>query len=305
MTNRRRVAFLGILALSSLTLWLSRGAAQTQEPKPEKKPEQKKEQKKKEKKPRATRVLFIGGSFIYDNNLPDIFARLALAGGAGTVETGMVALPGWSLKDHWQKGDAHDILRKTNWNFVVLQDQSLLGAVASPGGQPAGAVVDSFRPFARNWAQVVQDVRAVPVFFLTWARKDAPDGQTFLNSAFFDVAKEVEAKVAGVGIAWAQVQKAHPEIDLYTPDGVDPSPAGTYLAACTIFATMFGRNPEGVPAKFGGRPVNRETGKVESETPQILIDLPPAEAKVLQQAAWAAKKLLDKNHGYLDVSAPK
>jgi len=302
MISRRRVALISLLAVLLIIPWLSGRAAQEQ--KPEQKPEQKQEQKKP-KKPRAIRVLFIGGSFIYYNNLPDIFAKLAMAGGAGMVETGMVALPGWSLKDHWQKGDAHRVLRDSNWNFVVLQDQSLVGKDANPEGPPGGAL-EAFRPFARNWAQVVQDVGAVPVFFLTWARQDAPDGQAILNSAYFSVAKEVEAKVAGVGLAWAQVQKGHPEIELYAGDGINPSPAGSYLAACAIYATMFGRNPEGVPAKFGGRPVNLETGKVESEKLQFLVDLPPAQAKVLQQAAWEAKRLLDKKHGYLDVSgAPK
>ena len=81
------------------------------------------------------------------------------------------------------------------------------GRRLTPNGRPKGGALEAFRPFARNWAQVVQDVRAVPVFFLTWARKDAPDGQALLNSAYFSVAKEVEAKVAGVGLAWGQVQK--------------------------------------------------------------------------------------------------
>jgi hypothetical protein len=302
MTSRRKVALASLLAFSFIACPLRGGTAQEQ--KEPQKEQQKEKPKKKEKKPRSTKILFIGGSFVYYNNLPDIFAKLALAGGAGLVETGMVALPGWSLKDHWQKGDAHKVLRDKDWNFVVLQDGSLVGAEAKPEGKPGGDPVGAFRPFARNWAQVVQDVDAVPVFFLTWARKDAPDGQTFLNSAYFDVAKEVQAKVAAVGIAWGQVQKGHPEIELYASDGVNPSPAGSYLAACAIYATMFGRNPEGVPAKLGGRPVNHETGKVESETPRFLVDLPPTQAKVLQQAAWAAKKLLDKKHGYLDVSGP-
>ena len=299
MISRRGVALVGLLAFSFIVFPL-RGLTAQEQKEPQKE-EQKEKPKKKEKKPRTIKVLFIGGSFIYYNNLPDIFAKLAMAGGAGTVETGMAAVPGWSLKDHWQKGDSHTVLREKDWNFVVLQDESLVREEAHPDGRPKGGAVEAFRPFARNWAQVVQDVRAVPVFFLTWARKDAPDGQAFLNSAYFSVAKEVEAKVAGVGLAWGQVQKAHPEIDLYAADGVNPSPAGSYLAACAIYATMFGRNPEGVPAKLGGRPVNHETGKVESEKLQFLVDLPPAQAKVLQQAAWEAKRLLDKKRGYLEV----
>jgi hypothetical protein len=303
MINRRRIATISILALSVIFPYLSSGAAQEKPPKEPAKEQTKETSKKPPKKPRPIRVLFIGGSFIYYNNLPDIFAKLCQAGGAGMVETGMVALPGWSLKDHWQKGDAHKVLRESSWKYVILQDQSLVGAV-DPEGRPAEGVIEAFRPYARNWGQVIEDVGAVPIFFMTWARKDTPTAQTVISSALFGVAKEVEAKVAAVGIAWARVQKEHPEIDLYAADGVNPSPAGSYLAACTIYATTFGRNPEGLPGKAGGRPVNLETGKIESEKLQYLVDLSPDQAKVLQQAAWAAKKLLDKNHGYLDVSGP-
>jgi len=309
MINRRRFALISIMALSfafpCLSGSLSGRTAQEQKPEPKQEEKEEQKPKKKPKEPRAIRVLFIGGSFIYTNNLPDIYGKMAQAGGAGMTETGMVALPGWSLKDHWQKGDAHRVMRQKDWNFVVLQDQSLIGGGAGPEGGPGGSALESFRPFARNWAQVVQDVRGTPVFFLTWSRRDTPDEQALLNSAYFDVAKEVGAKVAGVGLAWSRVQKEHPEIELYAADGINPSPAGSYLAACAIYATMFNRNPEGIPAKLGGRPVDPATGKVVSEKLEFLVDLPPEQAKVLQQAAWETKKLLDKNRGYLDESKPK
>jgi len=300
MISRRKVALISVLAVSLFIPFISGRTAQEQKPEP--KQEQKQKQKKEPKKPRAIRVLFIGGSNTYYNNLPEILAKLAQAGGAGAVETGMVALSGWGLKDHWQKGDAHRVMRDSDWNFIVLEDESLLGKDANPEGKPGGGPVEAFRTYARNFTQSVLDVGAVPFFCLTWAPKNAPEEQAALNSAYFGVAKEVEAKVAPVGIAWADVRERHPEIELYAADGAHPAPAGSYLAACSIYAAIFGRNPEGLPAKIGGRPVNPETGKVESDKPQVLMDLPPAQARVLQQAAWAAKKLLDKNRGYLDVS---
>ena len=58
----------------------------------------------------ATRLLFIGNSYTYFNNLPVLVKALAEAAGAGPVEVRMVAPGGWSLADHWEKGDAHDAL---------------------------------------------------------------------------------------------------------------------------------------------------------------------------------------------------
>jgi len=74
----------------------------------------------------TTRVLFIGNSYTYFNNLPEVFARLAEAGHHGRVETRMVAPGGWRLKDHWEKGSARQLLDAEKW-IVVLQDQSSLG----------------------------------------------------------------------------------------------------------------------------------------------------------------------------------
>ena len=102
MISRRKVALVSLLALSFIAFPLRGGTAQ--EEKEPAKEEQKEKPKKKEKKPRTIQVLFIGGSFIYYNNLPDIFAKLAIAGGAGTVETGMVASPGMEPERPLAKG---------------------------------------------------------------------------------------------------------------------------------------------------------------------------------------------------------
>jgi hypothetical protein len=282
MTVRRRTVLVGLLALSTIALWQPGGAAA--------------------KGPRPTRVLFLGNSYTYYNNLPAMLVKMAQAGGMGIVETGMVAPGGWRLKDHWEKGDAHRVLREGEWNFVVLQDQSLLGTNGYLDGIPRVGSDEIFRPFALNWAAAVQDLGAVPIFYLTWARKSTPEDQAALNYAYFRTAKEAGAKVAPVGIAWAEVREKHPEIELYVADGSHPSPAGSYLAACTICATIFGRNPRGLPAKIGGHPVNLDTEKVDADKTQVLVDLPLAEAKILQAAAWDAKRQLDKKGGYLDVA---
>lgn len=53
----------------------------------------------------AQRALFIGNSYTYYNNLPDILRVMAEADGR-RLEVRMVAPGGWRLKDHWEKGEA-------------------------------------------------------------------------------------------------------------------------------------------------------------------------------------------------------
>ena len=53
------------------------------------------------------------------------------------------------------------------------------------------------------------------------------------------------AQVAPVGQAYAHVRNAHPELweRLYVEDGVHPSPLGTWLQACVLYATILGKDP--------------------------------------------------------------
>src|SRR5512134_2367661 len=77
--------------------------------------------------PECTRVLFIGNSYTFVNDLPGMFAGLAKAGGH-RVETEVEADGGWMLSDHVQSGSTRNTIKSSNWNFVVLQEQSQVPA---------------------------------------------------------------------------------------------------------------------------------------------------------------------------------
>jgi hypothetical protein len=155
-----------------------------------------------------------------------------------------------------------------------------------------------------KWAEEVRKAGASAVFYLTWARKATPEDQGALNYAYMQAAKESGAQVAPVGLAWAQVRERQPAIELYFPDGSHPSPAGSYLAACTLYGTIFHQNPVGLPGKISGVPVDLSTAKAEPEKNSILVELPRDQAESIQAEAWAARIKLEKNGGYLNVVAP-
>src|SRR5262245_18165046 len=185
----------------------------------------------------VTRVLFLGNSYTYFNNLPEMFAKLAAASGE-RVEVRMVAPGGWRLKDHWEKGDARKTLREGGWDYVVLQDQSTLGVQYFVDGQARVTSDEVFRPASEQWASEISDAGATPVFYLTWARKATPEDQAPLNRAYLAAARATLARVAPVGIAWADVRQLEPALELYVDDGSHPAPAGSYLAACALFGTL-------------------------------------------------------------------
>ena len=251
----------------------------------------------------TTRVLFLGNSYTYFNDLPAIVSELAKAGHQCTVETRMVAPGGKTLKDHWESSASHQALDSQAWDFVVLQDQSTLGINLYFEGQARVGGDEIFRPYAERWANEIRKHHATPVFYLTWARRATPVDQAALNYAYISAAKTTHSLVAPVGLAWARVRQTDPSIDLYYRDGAHPSSAGSYLAACAIYAAIFGKSPVNLPAHITGVPVNLDTEQLEPDKTAVLIDLPTPVATTLQTAAWNAWQELKQHGGYLPVNA--
>jgi len=246
-------------------------------------------------------VLFLGNSYTYFNNLPAVFSELAKEGRHCEVGTRMVAPGGARLKDHWDRAEAHEALNSQRWDYVVLQDQSTLGVGYYFEGKARVASDEVFLPYAEKWAAEIVRHGARPVFYLTWARKDTPDDQAALNYAYIHAAKKTGSIVAPVGLAWQQVWQKSPTGDLYYQDGSHPSQAGSYLAACAMYAAIFHQSPAGLPSHITGPPINLDTEKLEPEKIVTLVDLPRSVAQSLQAAAWRAWQSLEKNGGYLDV----
>jgi hypothetical protein len=247
-----------------------------------------------------TRVLFVGNSYTYFNNLPEILAKLAAARGQ-KVETLMVAPGGWRLQDHWEKGSALAALHAHPWEFVVLQEQSTLGVNYYVDGLSRVAGDEAFRPYAEKWMAEVRKAGAVPLLYLTWARKASPEDQAALNAAYIRAAKTGEARVAPVGMAWAAVRREQPSMELFAADGSHPSPAGSYLAACTLYSAIFGQSPVGLPAAVSGVPVNLETAAPEPSKTAVLVEIDADTARVLQDEAWSAWRQTAKP-GFFDVA---
>ena len=251
----------------------------------------------------VTRVLFLGNSYTYFNDLPAILSELAKAGHQCSVETRMIAPGGKRLKDHWESPASREALNSQAWDFVILQDQSTLGTNIYFKGNTRVGGDEIFRPYAELWANEIRKHHATPVFYLTWARKATPEDQLALNYAYIHAAKKTRSVVAPVGLAWAQVQQADPAIDLYYRDGSHPSPPGSYLAACTIYAAIFHQSPVKLPVHIVGAPVDLETEQVEPNKTAVLVDLQPAVGLKLQNAAWNAWQELERHGGYVDVKS--
>ncbi len=193
-----------------------------------------------------TDVLFIGNSYIYSNDLPDMFRQIALSLG-DTVNTAMHAPGGYTFAEHHYDPATQSALASQQWDYVVLQEQSQFGAL------PLNETFSDVQATALTYDIQASSEFAYPVFFMTWGRKNGdaqycpqfPDVCTYagmqqaLRNNYTQFALENEGYVSPVGWAWKHVRDTHPDIELYQPDESHPSVAGTYLAACVFYCTIF------------------------------------------------------------------
>lgn len=193
------------------------------------------------------RILFVGNSYTYVNDLPNTFAKLARSGGH-RAEVAMLAQGGWSLADHLASPEFSTTLTASPWDYVVLQEQSLIPAVKTSRTQ-------SMYPSARALVRQIQANDATSVFFETWAYRDgSPEYglanyefmQYEVNQGYAAIAYELDVPLAPVGLTWFRALKENPSLELWQADGSHPAEAGTYLAACVFYAVFYSESPVGL-----------------------------------------------------------
>lgn len=191
-------------------------------------------------------MLFIGNSYTYVNDLPNTMRLLALSLG-DTVTVASSAPGGYNLFQHSTYAPTVSAIASQPWDFVVMQEQSQLGALPPD--------VTTTELGATQLVSLIEENYecTYPVFYMTWGRQngDAQNCDNFpymctyngmqqaLRDNYVTLAQDNDAYVSPVGVAWKQVRDTHPLINLYDPDASHPSPAGTYLAACVFYCTLF------------------------------------------------------------------
>lgn len=187
------------------------------------------------------RILMMGNSFTFTNNMPQMLADLTGAeviqhtrGGARLSEQ---LNPGTRLGGRTQAA-----LQKEKWDYVVLQEMSH-GPITSP------------KSFFSSVEQLCRQIRAngaVPILFATWAYQkggakltdkgwDYDEMARTLSEAYHKAAQENNALIADVGNRFYELSHTQ---NLYAADGVHPSELGSRVAAETVAAVIRQREKE-------------------------------------------------------------
>jgi hypothetical protein len=129
----------------------------------------------------------------------------------------------------------------------VLQDHSL-----RPVDRP-----EEFAEYLERFKHAIDASSAHTVLYATWPRH--PSARLYrehaflrsfgqmaeqVDSAYRGAAERLSAQLAPVGPAFERALLQHPELAVYRPDGTHPSMAGSFLAACVLYGTLTGQDPQ-------------------------------------------------------------
>ena len=206
-----------------------------------------------EKAPPAA-LLWVGNSFFYYNNsMHNFVLGFARADGRTDGRGTSVTISGSGIEWH----DMKSYLRPNGiGRYSFVGDNEIV--FNKPGRQFDGVILmdcsqcpihpklqDTFYKYARKHMQTIRAHGAEPILFMSWAYKDKPEMTQQLADAYGKAGAQNKARVIPAGLAFANAVKARPELELYQRDKRHPTLAGTYLAAATTYATLYGKSPVG------------------------------------------------------------
>ncbi|MBN1969699.1 MAG: hypothetical protein JXR48_07055 [Candidatus Delongbacteria bacterium] len=219
----------------------------------------------------SAKILFVGNSYTYSNNLPEIIASFAIETDK-QYEYQMIAPGGCTLKSHYQDGNVLNALENNHFDFTILQEQSQIPVV--------DYVKDSmFIKYAIKLDALIKQNGSDTMLFMTWGRKNggtqsyggysSPEFANFenmqdsLNSTYTRASECINSEIAEIGEGFRISITSYPEIELFSNDGSHPSYAGSYLAALIFYSKLFQCSTQAIQFH----------GSLDSETAETLKNI--------------------------------
>ncbi len=208
-----------------------------------------------------TRVLFIGNSLTYVQDVPALVLALARQHGDTAWRANSVAYADFALEDHWYEGTARRLLADGDWEFVVMQQ--------GPSSLPANQ--RHLASWSQQFEPLIRAAGAQPVLYQVWPNISRQGDFPNTRTAYANAAMSVNGLFAPAGSAWEALLASHPEVSLYSGDGLHATRTGAYVAALVIYGRLSGVDPRSLPDAIPG-----QSGTTA------------ASVQVLQDAAFAA-----------------
>lgn len=193
------------------------------------------------------RVLFVGNSLTYVNDLPRTIADMAKAVHESTFVYRTIAKADYALEDHWNDGIAKAIA-KDGWEFVAMQQ--------GPSSLPLN------QEFLRIWTVqldgAIKAAGARSALYMVWPAQVNFSTFDGVRTSYRNAAIAVDGMFIPAGEAWRTAWAMDSTLEFYGDDGFHPAPLGTYLLALVHFEMFYGRPATDLPdvARVNGNQLN-------------------------------------------------
>lgn len=229
------------------------------------------------KEKNAVKVLFLGNSHTYYNDMPLLFQEICRNQGK-EAEVRMIAQSGVTYR--WHLNHAIELrfeLMYGGYDFLVMQQ-------AAHGNPPSK---EETHRDGHEIAAMARRFGTVPIQTVPWAEKRFPEHQAKMYEIFESFAEKESIQLNPVGRVFEEVRNRYPEINMYWTDGEHASPYGTYAVALCAYASIFGESVAGVTVSHSREtyPLSQEAWKRVEEA-QAYAKAHPEKPELKKEAAW-------------------
>jgi hypothetical protein len=191
---------------------------------------------------RELRVLFVGNSLTYVNNLPATLRAIAAAQPqAVRITTATYVAPGGTVAERWKDGVAPAALREGHWDAVVLQERGGLLACMVDAEQRQQSECRASERAHKDFATLAKTAGARTLLLATWGPDEA--WQLKLDRAIRQLAARTSAEVVPAGSTLRAWASAHSQEATF-PDKVHPSLPATLIMAAQLYRAIAGSDPK-------------------------------------------------------------
>jgi len=186
--------------------------------------------------PHKLRVLFIGNSLTYVNNLPATLRALAAAQPTPThITTATFVAPGGTVAERWKDGHAAAALRGGKWDAVVLQERGGLLACLVDAEQRQQGECRAAERAHKQFAELAKANGARTLLLATWGPDEA--WQLKLDRAIKQLASRTSTEIVPAGSTLRAYAAKHSQEATF-PDKVHPSLPATLIMAAQLYRAI-------------------------------------------------------------------
>ncbi len=237
------------------------------------------------------KILFIGNSSTYYNNMPSMVEGLAKADNID-CQIRSITASNYKLTQFATSGNSYNTeimnaLSMDKWDFVVLQEHR----------EPIMQNLEKTQTALTTLKKAIEDSGARTVLYETQAdcigRDFTINGssiyfdhntlQYYMNKNYYYLSGVLDCSLAPAGLYYTRCLNIYPEISLYNTDMIHPSVEGSYLAACVLYQTIFNKSAYN----------NQYLPESDYDSNKVITSLENETAVKLQYIADAALNLTD------------